>query len=58
LLHQGSIQHVDLGNGLTERFARELSDDCSVKILGKSLIERAHELAEQKYGSVSWLRRR
>jgi len=69
LLHQGSIQlatgrvrptgeHVDLGNGLAERFAKELSDDCSVKVLGKSLIERAHELAERKYGSVSWLRRR
>ncbi len=58
LLHQGSIQHVDLGNGLAERFAKELSDDRSVKILGESLIERAHELAEKKYGSVSWLRRR
>ncbi len=69
LLHQGSIQlaagrvrptggHIDVGNGLAERFAKELSDDCSVKILGESLIERAHELAEQKYGSVSWLRRR
>jgi lipoate-protein ligase A len=58
LLHQGSVQHVDLENGLAERFAKELSDDCSVKILGESLIERAHELAEEKYGSVSWLRRR
>src|SRR5713226_1033962 len=57
LLHQGSIQHVDLGNGLAERFAKELSDDRSVKILGESLIERAHELAEKKYGSVNWLRR-
>lgn len=58
LLHQGSIQNVDLGNGLAERFAKELSDDCSEKLLGESLIERAHELAEQKYSSVSWLQRR
>ena len=58
LLHQGSIQHVDLGNGLAERFAKELSDNCSVKILGESLIERAHKLVEEKYGSMSWLRRR
>jgi lipoate-protein ligase A len=58
LLHQGSIQHVDPGNGLAERFAKELSNDCRVKILGESLIERAYEIAEKKYGSVSWLQRR
>jgi lipoate-protein ligase A len=58
LLHQGSIQHVDFENGLAERFAKELSEDCNVKILDESLIERAHELAEEKYGSVSWLRQR
>src|SRR6266404_5689195 len=58
LLHQGSIQHVDFENGLAERFAKELSEDCNVKILNEPLIDPPHELTEEKYGSVSWLRQR
>jgi len=71
LLHQGSIQlatgqvrvaaatgHVDLGNGLTERFASELSNVRSEKSLDKSLLERAEKIAEQKYGSNHWLKLR
>jgi len=58
LLHQGSIQHVDLGNGLTERFAKELSNVRSEKSLDKFLMERAEEIAERKYGSNRWLKLR
>jgi lipoate-protein ligase A len=57
LLHQGSIQCVDLGNGLAERFANELSNAGSEKSLGKSLMERAEEIATQKYATQNWLRR-
>jgi lipoate-protein ligase A len=58
LLHQGSIQHVDLGNGLAERFARELSNVSSEKLLSGSIVERASEIAERKYGSDHWLKLR
>src|SRR4030095_9736960 len=58
LLQQGSVQYVDLGNGLAERFAQALSAARCEKSLNKSLIERAEKIAEQKYGTDSWLRRR
>ena len=58
LLHQGSIQHVDLGNGLAERFARELSNLRSEKLLSGLIVERASEIAERKYGSNHWLKLR
>ena len=58
LLHQGSRQHVELGNGLAERFARELSDVRSEKLLDKSLLERAEKIAERKYASNHWLKLR
>jgi lipoate-protein ligase A len=71
LLHQGSIQlatgrvrlaaatgHVDLENRLPERFASELSNVRSEKLLDKSLLERAEKIAERKYGSNHWLKLR
>jgi len=58
LLHQGSIQDVDFGNGLAERFARELSNVRNEKSLDKSLLERAEKIAELKYGSNHWLKLR
>ena len=71
LLHQGSIQlatgrvrvaaatgDVDLGNGLAERFATELSDVRYEKSLSNSLVERAKKIAEQKYNTQNWLQRR
>jgi lipoate-protein ligase A len=58
LLHQGSIQHVDLGNGLAERFASKLSERCGEKFLSKSILERASEIVEKKYGTLLWLQRR
>jgi len=58
LLQQGSIQHVDLGNGLAERFASELCDAPVEKCLDDGTIEQAQEIAGQKYATTSWLRRR
>jgi lipoate-protein ligase A len=58
LLQQGSIQHVDLGNGLAERFASKLSAGCVEKFLDGRVIKRAREIAAQKYETAAWLSRR
>lgn len=58
LLQQGSIQGVDLAEKLADQFARELCANCCHKTLDQDLIARACEIAEHKYGTISWLRRR
>jgi lipoate-protein ligase A len=58
LLQQGSIQGVDLENGLAERFIQALSPDYSERKLDHKILDRARELAEQKYGTDAWLRKR
>jgi lipoate-protein ligase A len=58
LLQQGSIQGVDLGNGLADRFALSLSANCGERKIGDEVLNRALELARQKYGSDVWLRKR
>ena len=58
LLHQGSIQNVDLGNGLAERFAMELSSEAIARRLDGPILDRACEIAAQKYGTDAWLRKR
>jgi len=58
LLQQGSIQGVDLGNGLTERFAKALSANCSERKIDEEILDRARELAHCKYGADFWLRKR
>jgi lipoyl(octanoyl) transferase len=58
LLQQGSVQYVDLWNGLAERFAQELSANCSEREIADDVLKRGAELAEQKYGTDAWLRRR
>lgn len=58
LLQQGSIQYVDLGNGLAERFVRALSANCSERKIADEVLKRGQELAEQKYETDAWLRRR
>ena len=58
LLHQGSIQNVDLANGLEERFARALSTKCSERKINNDVLNRACELAKQRYGTEDWLRKR
>ena len=58
LLQQGSIQSVDLGNGLADRFARALSANCSEWKINEEILKRARELAQRKYGTEAWLRKR
>lgn len=58
LLQQGSIQHVDLRNGLAERFARAVSVKCETREISGELLARAEEIAARKYATEEWLRKR
>jgi len=58
LLQQGSIQGVDLGNGLADRFAKALSANCIERKINEGILNRARELAHRKYGDDYWLRKR
>jgi lipoate-protein ligase A len=58
LLHQGSIQGFDFGNGLPEQFAFALSAKPTKSEIEKHILNRAQELARQKYVSDSWTRKR
>ena len=58
LLQQGSIQSVTMNTDLMEKFAQALSTNCSEFEINEEVCQRARELAQQKYGSDSWLRKR
>ena len=58
LLQQGSIQHVDLAPDFEMRFAQELASESIARELNGSILDRAREIAAQKYGTDAWLRRR
>lgn len=58
LLQQGSIQGIDIGNGLAERFAQALSANCCERKVDEEILKPARKLARQKYGTESWLRKR
>jgi lipoate-protein ligase A len=58
LLYQGSIQGTELGNDMPERFVKELSDMQTDELLSPSILDRARDIAQQKYGSEVWLRKR
>jgi lipoate-protein ligase A len=58
LLQQGSIQGIEFGNSLTEQFPQALSANCCERKVDEEILNRARELAEQKYGTESWLRKR
>ena len=58
LLHQGSIQQVNLVEDFARHFATELSEECSEKRIDNELSDRAKEIAEKKYATQAWLRRR
>jgi len=58
LVQQGSIQGVDLGNSFAQRFAEALSANCRERKMNKEILNRARELAQRKYGTDSWLRKR
>jgi lipoate-protein ligase A len=58
LLHQGSIQQVDLVEDFARHFAKELSENCSERRIDNELSDRAKAIAEKKYATQAWLRRR
>lgn len=58
LLQQGSIQDVDLAEDFQKKFASELSNNCREQTIGERILQRAKEIAGQKYAASAWLRRR
>ena len=57
LLQQGSIQGLEIDDGLADRFARALSANCEKRRPNDKLLNVARALARDKYGAASWLRR-
>lgn len=58
LLQQGSIQGFTVNTDLAQKFAQALSANCSEFEVNERIFQRARELAQQKYGSDSWLKKR
>ena len=58
LLQQGSIQNVEVGNGFEFQFASQLSGSCVDRLIAESVLQRAREVAKNKYAAESWLRKR
>ena len=58
LLQQGSIQGFVIKTDLAQKFAQALSANCNEFEINEEILRRARELAQQKYGTNSWLRRR
>jgi lipoate-protein ligase A len=58
LLQQGSIQGITINADLAQKFAQTLSANCSEFEVNERIFQRAQELAQRKYGTESWLRKR
>ena len=58
LLQQGSVQNVKLGPKFCEKFAESLSAGVVSCEIEPNCLEKAHRLAESKYGTETWLKRR
>ncbi len=58
LLQQGSIQGFAMKTDLGQKFAQALSTNCSEIEISEEVFQRAQELAQRKYGTESWLRKR
>jgi lipoyl(octanoyl) transferase len=58
LLQQGSIQGFAMESDLAQKFAHMLSANCNQFEINAEVLQRARELAQQKYGTESWLRMR
>ena len=57
VLQQGSIQGFTLKTDLAQKFSQALSANCSEFKTTKAILKQAQELAQQKYGTDSWLRK-
>jgi lipoate-protein ligase A len=58
LLHQGSIQLVNLPDRFKGDFARIICDPFERRVLPPSVLDRAFAIAAAKYGTSEWLMRR
>jgi lipoate-protein ligase A len=58
LLQQGSIQGIPTKSDLAQEFAQALSANRIDFAVNEQILQRAQELAQQKYGTDSWLRKR
>jgi lipoate-protein ligase A len=58
LLQQGSIQGFAMNTDLARRFAQALSDNWNEFEITKAILKQAQEVAQQKYGTESWLHKR
>jgi lipoate-protein ligase A len=58
LLQQGSIQGFARKTDLAQKFAQALSTNCSEFKITKAILKQAQEVAQQKYVTESWQRRR
>lgn len=58
LLQQGTIQGIDLGGDFEKSFASQLSDHCLERTIDNPTLFHAQEIADQKYATAGWLRRR
>lgn len=58
LLQQGSVQGFPIKRDLAQEFAQALSANCSQFVVNEQIFQRAQELAQQKYGTESWLQMR
>lgn len=57
LLHQGSIQNIEIRPELVAAFVRHLSSSPDEVTLAPETIDRAGQIAETKYASPAWLHR-
>ena len=58
LLQQGSIQNVDLPEDFETSFVAQLSHNWAERTIDHRILNRAREIADQKYATSGWLRRR
>jgi lipoate-protein ligase A len=58
LLHQGSIQQVDLPDRFRVDFAQALCQHAEARLLSREILNTAASLAETKYATMAWLTRR
>lgn len=58
LLHQGSIQLGALPNDFAKAFASELCGAFESRSLPREVLDRAAQIAEERYATTAWLHRR
>jgi lipoyl(octanoyl) transferase len=58
LLQQGSIQGFTMKTDIAQKFAQALSASCSESQVNEETLRRARELAQEKYGTEPWLKKR